>query len=391
MKEKVMRFLKNYKKAFITSKNYLGQESIQVSEVVTKKIAETNCRRVVAISPLLLIMYGINIVLLMVHNHAEYLVTSMIISGILLAFTVLIDAIICWIMFFNKIDNAKEVWKFKIIYRVFWPIWFVGTAIVSSIQMENGYVGISLILTCVIANLLPLYNLKEFVVNLIFGILVIALVLWNDLSDGVLVSAKMEIICFIAMQVIGFIAQRMQLMLWMSREYLYLEAFVDPLTELLNRRGGNAVLLDEIQALPTEEEVGIIMFDVDYFKRYNDTFGHDAGDECLRMVGQTIREILKQQTKILIRHGGEEFVAILMGASEVELGEWAEKLRKAVYEKHLEAPVKDVADYVTISVGTAMAKIMRDNIRYEELLGDADQALYEAKKGGRNCVAFVGK
>lgn len=391
MKEKVMRFLKNYKKAFIPSKNYLGQESIQVSEVVTKKIAETNCRRVVAISPLLLIMYGINIVLLMVHNHAEYLVTSMIISGILLAFTVLIDAIICWIMFFNKIDNAKEVWTFKIIYRVFWPIWFVGTAIVSSIQMENGYVGISLILTCVIANLLPLYNLKEFVVNLIFGILVIALVLWNDLSDGVLVSAKMEIICFIAMQVIGFIAQRMQLMLWMSREYLYLEAFVDPLTELLNRRGGNAVLLDEIQALPTEEEVGIIMFDVDYFKRYNDTFGHDAGDECLRMVGQTIREILKQQTKILIRHGGEEFVAILMGASEVELGEWAEKLRKAVYEKHLEAPVKDVADYVTISVGTAMAKIMRDNIRYEELLGDADQALYEAKKGGRNCVAFVGK
>ena len=391
MKEKVMRFLKNYKKAFIPSKNYLGQESIQVSEVVTKKIAETNCRRVVAISPLLLIMYGINIVLLMVHNHAEYLVTSMIISGILLAFTVLIDAIICWIMFFNKIDNAKEVWKFKIIYRVFWPIWFVGTAIVSSIQMENGYVGISLMLTCVIANLLPLYNLKEFVVNLIFGILVIALVLWNDLSDGVLVSAKMEIICFIAMQVIGFIAQRMQLMLWMSREYLYLEAFVDPLTELLNRRGGNAVLLDEIQALPTEEEVGIIMFDVDYFKRYNDTFGHDAGDECLRMVGQTIREILKQQTKILIRHGGEEFVAILMGASEVELGEWAEKLRKAVYEKHLEAPVKDVADYVTISVGTAMAKIMRDNIRYEELLGDADQALYEAKKGGRNCVAFVGK
>ena len=391
MKEKVMRFLKNYKKAFIPSKNYLGQESIQVSEVVTKKIAETNCRRVVAISPLLLIMYGINIVLLMVHNHAEYLVTSMIISGILLAFTVLIDAIICWIMFFNKIDNAKEVWKFKIIYRVFWPIWFVGTAIVSSIQMENGYVGISLILTCVIANLLPLYNLKEFVVNLIFGILVIALVLWNDLSDGVLVSAKMEIICFIAMQVIGFIAQRMQLMLWMSREYLYLEAFVDPLTELLNRRGGNAVLLDEIQALPTEEEVGIIMFDVDYFKRYNDTFGHDAGDECLRMVGQTIREILKQRTKILIRHGGEEFVAILMGASEVELGEWAEKLRKAVYEKHLEAPVKDVADYVTISVGTAMAKIMRDNIRYEELLGDADQALYEAKRGGRNCVAFVGK
>ena len=193
------------------------------------------------------------------------------------------------------------------------------------------------------------------------------------------------------MQVIGYLAQRMQLMLWMSREYLYLEAFVDPLTELLNRRGGNAVLAEKMCTLPAETEVGVIMFDIDYFKKYNDTFGHEAGDGCLKMVGETIRETLQQRTKVLIRHGGEEFAAILFDTDEEELKEWAEKLRVAVYEKRLEAPVKDVADYVTVSIGTAMEKLSGENLRYENLLIEADEALYEAKRSGRNRVAFAGK
>lgn len=131
------------------------------------------------------------------------------------------------------------------------------------------------------------------------------------------------------------------------------------------------------------------MFDIDYFKRYNDTFGHDAGDACLRMVGQTIRETFSERTQIMIRHGGEEFAVILFDTNEEELRRWAEKLRGAVYEKHLEAPTKDVADYVTVSIGIAMKKLGEENQRYEELLTEADAALYEAKRAGRNQVAYL--
>lgn len=391
MKEKLIRFLKNYKKAFIPAKNCLGEESTRVSEVVNERLAEVNCRRIVVISPVLLVLYIVNVILIVMHKSAEYFTASMIITGVLAAFTILADVIICWIMFFNKIDNAKEGWKFRIIYRSFWPIWFVCMAILSCIQMENGYMGICLILTCLISNLLPLCNLKEFLVNLILTVLLIVLIALQDVSDGLVVSTRMEFACFISMQVIGYLAQRMQLMLWMSREYLYLEAFVDPLTELLNRRGGNAVLAEKMCTLPAETEVGVIMFDIDYFKKYNDTFGHEAGDGCLKMVGETIRETLQQRTKVLIRHGGEEFAAILFDTDEEELKEWAEKLRVAVYEKRLEAPVKDVADYVTVSIGTAMEKLSGENLRYENLLIEADEALYEAKRSGRNRVAFVGK
>ena len=390
MKEKLFSFLKNYKKAFIPTKNYLSQESVGVSEAVNKKLAEVNCRRIVAISPLLMVLYVVNIILLVLRKNPECLMASVLLTVALAVFTIAMDIAICWIMYFNKIDNSKEIWKFKIFYRIFCPVWFIGMAIISYIQMKNRYMGILLIITCLIANLLPLYNLKEFLVNLVFGIGVIIGLVWSKSDEGLLVSTRMEIACFVAMQVIGYLAQRMQLMLWMSREYLYMEAFVDPLTELLNRRGGNAVLAEEIRKLKMDSEIGVIMFDIDYFKKYNDTFGHAAGDGCLKMVGQTIRETLQHRTRLLIRHGGEEFAAIIFDTNETELKELAEKLRCAVYEKRLEAPVKDVAEYVTVSIGTSMKKLNSENTQYEDLLKEADEALYEAKRAGRNRVAYAG-
>lgn len=389
MKENIVHILKNYQKAFIPTKNYLRQECSGISEAVNKKLAETNCRRIVTISPVLLALYVGNVILMMLHHNMEYFLLSMIITAVLVVFTLVLDAVICWIMFFNKIDNATEIWKFKIIYRIFWPVWFIGMVALSSIQMENGYMGIYLIITCLLSNLLPLHSLMEFLVNLSVSILAILLIAVQNYDDGLLVSTRMEIACFIAMQILGYVTQRLQLMLWMSREYLYMEAFIDPLTELLNRRGGNALLTEKIQTLPMETEVGVIMFDIDYFKKYNDTFGHEAGDDCLRMVGSVIRETLQCRTKVLIRHGGEEFVAILFDTNETELTEWAEKLRRAVYEKRLDAPVKDVADYVTVSIGISMKKLMCTNLRYENLLIDADKALYEAKRAGRNRVAYA--
>lgn len=389
MKEKLFSFIKSYIKAFMPAKNYLKQENTGVSQVVNKKLAEVNCRRIVAVSPVLLVLYVVNIILLLLRRNPGYFMASVFFTVILAIFTLVMDAAICWIMYFNKIDNSKEIWKFKIFYRVFCPVWYVGMAIISFIQIENGYMGVFLIITCLIANLLPLYNLKEFLANLILGILVIIGLVWSKSDEGLLVSTRMEIACFVAMQVIGYLAQRMQLMLWMSREYLYMEAFVDPLTELLNRRGGNAVLADEMRALKPDDEVGVIMFDIDYFKKFNDTFGHEAGDGCLKMVGQTIRETLQHRTKLLIRHGGEEFAAIIFDTDENELKELAEKLRCAVYEKRLEAPVKDVADYVTVSIGTSMKKMDNENIHYEDLLREADEALYEAKRAGRNRVAYA--
>ena len=390
MKEKIGKILKNYKKAFVPEKDYLHQNNSDVSAVVNKRIAETNCRRILSISPILFVLYIVNIILLTIHNKAQYLPLSITITVALIVYTLFFDILVYWIMFLNQIDNSEEIWKFKLIHRVFWPIWFVAMVIVSCIQIDNGYIGVTLVLTFIIYSLLPLYNLAEFSANLVFTIAVmIIMVLYDHNQEIAYVSTKMEILNFVAMQIIGFVAQRMQLMLWMSREYLYMEAFVDPLTQLLNRRGGDAVFQKERQAYANETEIVIIMFDIDYFKRYNDTFGHGEGDICLRTVGDAIRENMKERTKLMIRHGGEEFVTILFQTNEKELLQCAEKLRKAVFEKHMKAPTDEVAEYVTISIGAAMEKIQDEDFRYEKLLSAADEALYKAKQSGKNCVVYA--
>lgn len=392
MKEKIGKILKNYKKAFVPEKDYLHQNNSDVSAVVNKRIAETNCRRILSISPILFVLYIVNIMLLTIHNKAQYLPLSITITVALIVYTLFFDILVYWIMFLNQIDNSEEIWKFKLIHRVFWPIWFVAMVIVSCIQIDNGYIGVTLVLTFIIYSLLPLYNLAEFSANLVFTIAVmIIMVLYDHNQEIAYVSTKMEILNFVAMQIIGFVAQRMQLMLWMSREYLYMEAFVDPLTQLLNRRGGDAVFQKERQTYANETEIGIIMFDIDYFKRYNDTFGHGEGDICLRTVGDAIRENMKERTKLMIRHGGEEFVTILFQTNEKELLQCAEELRKAVFEKHMKAPTDEVAEYVTISIGAAMERIPGEDFRYEKLLSAADEALYKAKQSGKNCVVYAGR
>lgn len=200
---------------------------------------------------------------------------------------------------------------------------------------------------------------------------------------------KILIALFVVIQLLGGMVQRFQVLLWMSREYLYLEAFVDPLTMLLNRRGANLQLKELLQKGSKSKNAGIIMFDIDYFKKYNDTYGHDAGDICLKTVGTVIRETLGNRTKLMIRHGGEEFVAILLDTNREELEEWAENIRTAVFEKRMEAPIKDVSDYVTVSVGASMEELPRENICYEQLLSNADKALYESKRMGRNRSVVV--
>lgn len=159
MKEKIFQFLKIYKKAFIPAKNHLGEESTAVSEIVKKNLAEVNCRRIVAAAPLFLVLYVVSALLFFLQTDTEYFLTAIVITALLTSFNIIIVAIICWIMFYNKIENTREIWKFKILYRIFWPMWFLGMAVLSYFQIESGYMGILLIATCLLANLLPLYQL----------------------------------------------------------------------------------------------------------------------------------------------------------------------------------------------------------------------------------------
>ncbi|QJD31326.1 diguanylate cyclase [Methylococcus geothermalis] len=163
-------------------------------------------------------------------------------------------------------------------------------------------------------------------------------------------------------------------------------AALDPLTGAYNRRFGMARLREEFQrAVRLNLPLGILMFDIDYFKRINDTYGHLAGDRVLARVAKTARSVLREGD-VLIRYGGEEFIAVLPAASLHDLEYVSERLRHMVED--LVLMDGDQAIRATVSIG-ATAYPDTDVEDDTALVDRADKALYTAKSGGRNRVVVT--
>ena len=160
----------------------------------------------------------------------------------------------------------------------------------------------------------------------------------------------------------------------------------DALTGLANRRGYTDFLEREwLRAVRAQTSIGAAMVDVDFFKGYNDRYGHPAGDACLRAIANTLRVSVRHGVDLVARYGGEEFVILLPGADAVAIQFVANRARRAIEE--LREPNEGApGGSVTVSVGVACRLVtMGDDLK--SLLQQADMALYAAKHGGRNRVA----
>jgi diguanylate cyclase (GGDEF)-like protein len=169
-----------------------------------------------------------------------------------------------------------------------------------------------------------------------------------------------------------------------NRELTRLSA-VDGLTGIANRRQFDETLLREWRRCQREQApLSLLMVDVDYFKQYNDGYGHQAGDECLKLVAETLRGRLRRPADIVARYGGEEFAAVLPGTAPEGAIMVAESMSAAI--RQLGIPHDGSAfGVLTVSIGSATL-IPKQAEGLPRLLSAADWALYEAKREGRNCV-----
>jgi diguanylate cyclase (GGDEF)-like protein/PAS domain S-box-containing protein len=157
----------------------------------------------------------------------------------------------------------------------------------------------------------------------------------------------------------------------------------DPLTGLYNRRYLDETLPRELQrATRHGSSVGIIMLDIDHFKRFNDTYGHDGGDVLLRAVGTFLQTNIRGED-IACRYGGEEFTLVLPGASLADTQQRAEAIRAGVQTLVVEHAGQALSS-ITVSLGVAVFSDYRTTA--DMLIRAADQALYQAKRSGRNQV-----
>lgn len=165
-------------------------------------------------------------------------------------------------------------------------------------------------------------------------------------------------------------------------------ANLDSLTGVANRRNFMETFDKEWKrGCRNKLSLSLIMIDVDFFKSYNDYYGHQAGDECLKKIALLLDEALARSGDMLARYGGEEFVIILPGTDIKGTAAVAEKLRKKIESAAIPHEPSTINDYITISLGIA-AMIPSARKSKESLIGAADEALYKAKRNGRNRVEY---
>ncbi|HHC3682111.1 GGDEF domain-containing protein [Klebsiella pneumoniae] len=152
----------------------------------------------------------------------------------------------------------------------------------------------------------------------------------------------------------------------------------DALTGTANRRALNAYLAAIWQQ---KTPLALMMIDVDYFKRYNDRYGHQAGDECLSSVAQVLKMAVRAEGDLMARYGGEEFVVVLPGVSLAHATAIAERIQQKIREAGLPHAASAVASEVTVSIGIVASD---GTVPIETLIARADSALYQAKNKGRN-------
>ena len=216
------------------------------------------------------------------------------------------------------------------------------------------------------------------------GVLYIEKAARPSIPPGLLPEDQMEALCRQGVA----IGERMSLALatLRLREVLRSQSIRDPLTGLFNRRYMEESLERELRrANRNGQPVGFIMLDIDHFKHFNDTFGHQAGDALLRSLGDLMGERTRGQD-VACRYGGEEFSLILAGASKEAARKRAELLRDEVKQLSV-AHAGQLLGKVSVSFG--VAAYPEDGRTAEVLVRAADQALYSAKAAGRDRIALA--
>lgn len=161
-------------------------------------------------------------------------------------------------------------------------------------------------------------------------------------------------------------------------------ADTDGLTGVPNRRSFDEFLSKAWTRHAVDgKQMAILLVDVDYFKAYNDTYGHVMGDHCLRTIAEAIGRDCLRPSDLLARYGGEEFGVILVEADEEAAFEVAERIRRRIEDLEMEHEASDVSEAITVSIGLA-AQVPGESRDPVDLVRRADEALYEAKEAGRN-------
>ncbi len=171
---------------------------------------------------------------------------------------------------------------------------------------------------------------------------------------------------------------------------LYQLSTQDALTLVTNRRGFDEALMREWQrAKRTKSPLTLLMLDVDFFKNFNDSLGHPAGDKCLQTIASKLKEFARREGDVIARYGGEEFAILLPDIPLDQVIRLAQDILQGIAELAIPHPASAISDRVTLSIGIKTVSPSEFDGDASGLIKAADLALYQAKSDGRNCIKLA--
>lgn len=357
------------------------------------KVTYANCERIILFFPLFLLTPVIGTILCY-KNDFIFAIASVL-------------TLLAWIFSiytFLEIRAAKQEGEHEIyrrqvhftkLYGSFFSIWFSLVLLISFCTFRLYTDGLYFFFIQLIIGFVPIYRqtkFKYFIWSEICGYTLILFVVYMIAGNHRFWSTFQVVgkgIIFGGLLILftQLFAQKLLYRSYLLESMLMFVGYTDPLTNALNRRGCNYRLAELLsfykkRAVP----LGIIMFDIDYFKIFNDSLGHDAGDLVLKEIVHTIGEQL-QGKHLLVRHGGEEFVILMLDVTAEETREQAWNIMQSIRDLHYPFPT-ELCNQLSISIGVDYKTICSKATNYEEYLLDADKALYQAKQKGRDQICY---
>ena len=192
--------------------------------------------------------------------------------------------------------------------------------------------------------------------------------------------------CLIQINDVSAAVAREKLLLEQALE-LRSQSYSDGLTGIANRRHFDINIEKEMRrSKRTGTPLSLALIDIDYFKAYNDNYGHQQGDDCLIRVAKTLSGAMRRPGDLVARYGGEEFAVILPETSADNAAHMLEAIRQQIADLEVPHESSEAGTHVTVSIGVA-TRCTEQPLEVTDLIGQADRALYQAKGNGRNCVA----
>ena len=294
-----------------------------------------------------------------------------------------------WYWGWYKRQKHPQPKRLRWVYLAFWGSLCAGALPYCALDARAGSVPVNTILLCCAMMAVPVFERRECVLFFaLFGAaqLVPALALKAPLPYFLYAGAS----CFFA----AWFSLRTHGQYIDLATALQAQNRTDPLTGVLNRSGGMERLESLCGLCARHGRVcAFYMVDIDFFKEYNDAFGHRAGDEALVAAADCLRRCFGRRVDVICRYGGDEFLAAASLGHAQDAVRLAERLVCMMRDKKLEAARRDVSAFVTLSVGVAVHEPDGARMRTRDMLGVADKALYEVKRTRRGtvCVRRAGE